>query len=72
MFAPVNPEAPRPLRLHARPALALRLARRFPCLHIVVFHDSWPAIDDARQAAIAMGLAGRVHIHHISAAAEVA
>ena len=62
------PPDPRPLILHVRPALALRFARLFPCAHIIVYHHNWHAIDDARQAAIALGLADRVHIHHISAA----
>jgi hypothetical protein len=68
MVSPAPSPNTRTITLFARPALALRLARLFPCLRIVVFHHHWPAIDDARQAAIAMGLADRIHIHHTSAA----
>lgn len=57
-----------PLTLFSRPAVAPRLARIFPGLRIHVFHPHWPAVDDGRRAALAMGLADRVHIHHTSAA----
>ena len=63
-----NPAQPHELRLHIRPALALRMVRLIPCLRIVAFHHDWRAIDDARQAADAMGLSHRAHFHHISAA----
>lgn len=53
------------------PAVAIGLARLFPHLSIIVFHHHWPTIDEGRRAALSLGLADRVHIHHIAAAGHI-
>ncbi len=54
-----------PIILYGPASIALRIACLLPGRAVVAFDTDWAAIDDARQAASAMGLADRIHIHHI-------
>lgn len=69
MSAPRSIRSSNPNRLivRGRARIAIRLARLFPCVEVMVFEDDWIAVDRARATADALGLSNRVHIHHVSA-----
>lgn len=62
-----TPRLVRPLVFRGRASIALRFARLFPCVQVIVFEDDWLTVDRARAAAESLGLSDRVHIHHVSA-----
>lgn len=46
---------------------ALRLVGRKPWASVVVFEQTWTAVDRARQRADAAGMGRRVSVHHLDA-----
>ncbi len=67
MVSPAPSPNANPIVLYGPASIALRIACLFPGCSVVAFDTDWAAIDDVREAASALGLGDRIHIHHIDA-----